>query len=177
MNFFKDTKSFKFVTLLEELEIEHKYLNIFKYFIKFIKFNKIEKIKVKKSTSIQDKLDYIADLFKERYYLEQLKGQYDIKKTSGMNNNTINNIIVSEISYDTIRIYVEYGLMDDKYSIFVLRLSDNKGVNLTKNDLNNELNYSICINTINILHYEIRLMLGDILLDTVDRMRRVRKNV
>lgn len=177
MNFFKDTMSYKFVTLLEKMEIEHKYLNFIVYLFKLFKFNYIEQIKIKRKTSIQDKLDYMVELFKDRYYLEQLKGQYDIKKTSAMNNNIINNIILSEIAYDTIKIYIEYGLVNGDYSIFILRNSDNKGINLTKNDLNNELNYSIFIKALDILHYEIMLILGDLLLDTVDRMRRVRKNV
>ena len=177
MEFFKETKSYQFVTLLEKLEVEHKYINIIIYLFKLFKFNYTEQRKIKKKGNIEDKIQYTLNLFKERYYLEQLKDKYDIKKTSAMNNNIINNIIVSEISYDTIKIYVEYGLMDNKYSIFLLRQSDNKGVNLTKNDLNNETNYIIFVNVLDILHYEVSLILGDLLLDTVDRMRRVRKNV
>ena len=177
MEFFKETKSYQFVTLLEKLEVEHKYLNIFIYLVKLFKFNYIGQRKIKKRDNIEDKIKYVLDLFKERYYLEQLKGKYNIKKTSGMNNNVINNIIVSEISYDKINMYVEYGLMDQRYSIFLLRQSDNKGINLTKDDLSNEVNYDIFINLLEILHYEVSLILGDLLLDTVDRMRRVRKNV
>lgn len=177
MNFFKDTKAYKFVTLVEQLEIEHRYLNIIKYLFKLFRFNYEEQLKTKKKVSIEDKIKYMTELFKERYYLEGLKGQYDIKKTSAMDNNIINNIIISELVFDTIKIYVEYGLMDNRSSIYVVRNMDNKGINLTKADLNNEINYDMCINAIDILHYEIMLILGDILLDTIDRMRRVRKNV
>lgn len=176
MEFFKETKSYEFVTLLEKLEIERKYINIFIYYFKLLKLDYSFKRIIKKDENIDDRLKLVISLFKERYYLEQLKNVYNIKKTSMINSNVINNILVSEIVYDKIKIYMEYGLMDKKYSIYVLR-EDNKGINLTKNDLQNEENYSICTLVLNILSYEVCLILGDLLLDVVDKLRRVRKNV
>ena len=176
MRFFKETKSYQFVTLLEKLEIERKYINILIYYFKLLKLDYSFKRIIKKDENIDNRLELVISLFKERYYLEQLKNVYNIKKTSMVNSNVINNILVSEIVYDKIKIYIEYGLMDKRYSISVLR-EDNKGINLTKNDLQNEENYSICTLVLNILSYEVCLILGDLLLDVVDKLRRVRKNV
>ena len=62
----------------------------------------------------------IIELFKERYYLEQLKEHYNIKYASDINSRIINNILISEIIYNGIlKIYIEYGLVDEKYSIYV----------------------------------------------------------
>ena len=178
MKFFKETKSYTLITLLEKLEIEHKYLNIFRYLIKLKKFENCGYNKINKKSNVNDKIEFIIELFKERYYLEQLKEHYNIKYASDINSRIINNILISEIIYNGIlKIYIEYGLVDEKYSIYVLDIINNKEINITNNDLNNIDNYNICINVLNMLYYEILLILNDLLVDIINRMRRVRENV
>lgn len=173
MEFLKETKSYQFVTLLEKLEIEHKYVNIVIYLIKLIKFNWINNRIINRKGRVDEKIKMILYLFKERYYLDQIKNKYNMNEKSTMNNDIINNIIISEIAYNTIKIYIEYGLMDKKYSIHVINSTSNKSINITENDLNNKFNYNICIHVLNMLSYEVNLILKNILRDSIRRVKNV----
>lgn len=173
--FFKQTLSYKLVTLLEELEIKHKYINIFIYWIQLLKFDLSNKRKINKS---DNKIELLFTLFKERFYLEHLRDKYNIGSDSKLVYNIINNIIVCEISYGVnINIHIECGILDDEFSIYVLNQSDHKGVNLTKDNLKLEMYHGICINTLHMMHNETCLILGNLISDAIEKMRKVKKDV
>lgn len=175
MLFFKETNSYQLVTLIEELEIKRKYMNIFKYLINFKKWKRLINKKIKRNNHLQEKIKLIIDLYKERFYLEQLKHSYNISYISTINYNIINNIIISEIIYDTVIIRIEYGITDEDYSIYILN-KNNKGININEKSLNIKENYDICITALKVLNKEISIISLDLLIDSIRKTRRT-KNV
>lgn len=173
MKFFKDTMAYKFVCLLERLQVEHKYLNIFKYILKLIKMNKQIKKKIDKKGHIDEKIELLYDLFKERLYLETIRDAYEFTGDSEVKYNTINNIIISEIIYTNFKLYIEYTIISNDCNIYVLDNRTNRGLNMSPERLATKENYDVCITILHLLQSEINVILTDILLGVMKRMKEI----
>lgn len=165
---FKERESFKLITLLEEFNIKRKYINIFKILIQFFTFNHSTKKKIKKDISNAEKLYLFIDLYKERFYLENvIVGNNETKFTdSKINYNIINNIIFSEILYDrTIRFYIEYTLGTNEYSIQIA--VGDKAFNVDEKKLNNEKIYDTFNSALYLLCEDIKLILSRLIYNSL----------
>lgn len=119
MLFFKETLSYKLVSLLDEAKIKRKYINILLFIINFYKFKISKKSLIKHNLSYNEKIELFIELFKERFYLEQLVRTNFIQAKSKVQYTLNNNILLSEISYDKIRFNIEYTISQDKYCIYI----------------------------------------------------------
>lgn len=154
MIFLKDTMSYKLISLLDEMKIKEKYMNILLFIISFLKFKISKKILLKRKISNNDKIKLFIELFKERFYLEQLIKNTDIKTNSNIQYELNNNILLVEVDYYTnkIRINIEYTISQNKYCIFIYTI--NKNFNINENNLNIKSILEVFETIINILFDE-----------------------
>lgn len=154
MIFLKDTVSYKLISLLDEMKIKEKYMNILLFIINFLKFKISKKILLKRKISNNDKIELFIELFKERFYLDQLIKDTDIKTNSNIQYELNNNILLVEVDYYTnkIRINIEYTISQNKYCIFIYTI--NKNFNINENNLNIKSILEVFETIINILFDE-----------------------
>lgn len=159
MKFYKETTSYKLVTYLEQFKIRYRYFSIVLYMFYFIVFYITIKIKIKRKSSGKDKLNLFINIFKERFYLEQLKDSYELYNYnySTLKYNIINNNIICNIYYDIVDFYIEYGLSNNTYCIFISTMG--KNFNMTERQLANKNLYEMCNEAIKLISNETFFML------------------
>lgn len=135
MNFYKDTKSFELVTILEKANLMN-FFNRLKNFILFIfKFETYRfkmKTKINKSSNIQ-KIDLVIELFKEYFYLQQLINAYNLSIKGEFSYILINDIIICDIKYEDIKFNIEFNISNEANCIFLI--DKDRGYNLTEKNI------------------------------------------
>lgn len=176
MEFFKNTKSFELVTILEKMKVNYGIFNTIKYIIEYsIKLKKFDlsvKKKIRKSSN-DKKIKLFTSLFLERFYLEGVCKSYGIDPASDLSYTVINNNIVADLSFkrsNTI-IHIEYGIYDKTQSIYVLN-EHYKGVNMTADEMKFKLYHELFMDVLNIVSGEICVILGKLLLSTIKSLTR-----
>lgn len=119
MQIFKNTISYKMISLLDEFKVERKYINAIIFSFYLFKFITLTKINIKRKLSPSKKIDLFFKLIKERIYLQNIVQAYNIDGCGKIGYTIINNILLAEISYGRVRFNIEYGMSDDRYTIYI----------------------------------------------------------
>lgn len=167
MNFYKDTKSYELISIIEKSIIPGKITKL-KYFILFLIKYKIFTIKTQIMIKTKDKnkkIKLFINLFKEYFYLQEVITGLKIKDYNStfhyfiLNDNINASIAYFLDEYQYIVIKLEYNIYKDYYTIYIDTsgmYNNTTGFNITKNDLDiKEIN-----NSFNII---LNLFLTDIL--------------
>lgn len=159
MNFYKETKSFELVTLLEKailMNILNRLKNFILFIIKFEYYQIKMKTKINKSTNVQ-KINLLIELFKEYFYLHQLVKAYDLSTIGDFSYILINDIIICDIKYDDIKINIEFNIKNQENCMFLT--NKNNGFNISEKNIEIfKLEYEI-YKLINILFSDIKQIL------------------
>ena len=159
MNFYKETKSFELVTLLEKailMNILNRLKNFILFIIKFEYYQIKMKTKINKSTNVQ-KINLLIELFKEYFYLHQLVKAYDLSTIGDFSYILINDIIICDIKYDDIKINIEFNIKNQENCMFLT--NKNNGFNISEKNIEIfKLEYDL-YKLINILFSDIKQIL------------------
>lgn len=172
MLFYKDTTSYKLVTLLEKFRIENKKFNVIKYLFDLYKFKFIINRKFKKSISHRERLDIFIKLYKDRIFLQQfVDADYIEDDSLNLSYSIIDNNLLSEISFNNIIIKVDFNT-DWQYSIHVS--SENGSFNLDINTLKINTFNDIFKDIFYILAYDVYILLLKIFEESIRRELKAR---
>ena len=165
---FKDTTSFKLVSLIDKIKIQRKYGSIFLYLLYFIKFALSINLNIYRTNSNRKKIKLFLNLFKERFYLENIIKSYNMNRYSNLNYTMVNDILVTDITYikSTIQFHIEYNIIDEDCSIFVIT-DTRKGINITEDNLSFKLYYDIFISALKMISEEVQLILNVLIYTTI----------
>lgn len=165
---FKDTTSFKLVSLIDKIKIQRKYGSIFLYLLYFIKFTLSINLNIYRTSSNNKKIKLFLNLFKERFYLENIIKSYNMNRYSNLNYTMVNDILVADITYikSTIQFHIEYNIIDEDCSIFVIT-DTRKGINITEDNLSFKLYYDIFISALKLISEEVQLILNVLIYTTI----------
>lgn len=168
MPFFKKTKSYLIISLLDKIKIKKDYTKIFSLIIEYNKFMLNNKIQIKYKLSSDKKIKLFIKLFEERFYLEQIVRDKNIKSNSCINYTINNNIIYANIIYTSkIQIDVEYTLNSQDYSIYIT--INEKSFNVIEKNLKNINLYNYFNIILNFLYDDITIILTNIFTDYLKR--------
>lgn len=161
MQIFKNTLSYKLISLLDEFKVKRKYRNMIILSFYLFRFMILTKIKINRKLSPNKKIDLFFKLVKERIYLENMVQDYKIDGSSKIGYTIIKNILLAEISYGRVRFNIEYGITDDKYTIYITVL--NKCFNANEENLKIKSIYDSFDKALELLLSDIGLIFSELL--------------
>jgi hypothetical protein len=160
MKVFKETTSYKLISLLDEFKYKKKYINILLITIILYKFQISRFILTKRRVSNNKKIELFFELVKERLYLEKLVETHGIDTTSRIGYSIIKNILLAEINYNSIRFNIEYTISDNEYTIYIT--VNGRCFNATDENLNIEPIYKTFNDVLYLLFMDIIYILNEI---------------
>ena len=148
MNFYKDTKSYEFISIIEKIPFctpFQRLKNSVKYMIKYEIYEFLIKRKIhKKRISNEQIVNLYINLFKEYFYLQEMINKTNIKSNSRFTYTMIDNSIIdSSIVYNIhdgeyIIIEIQYDIITENYNIYINTSHaniDTLGFNVTEKNL------------------------------------------
>lgn len=175
---FKDTTSFKLISLLEEMYIKNTILNKFKFIYKLTvyEFKQQVRLKILKPNLI----DLLKEYFKEYFYLNNiiksknlntlLKNQTMYTNIIGSNYDVIITFISSEIRYS---LYISYDSESDIFKCYID--SNNKNFNITEKNIQSKDIKNIVYEVLNIFNDNISNILTELYHYTIKNLKNIYK--
>lgn len=136
---FKNTTSYKIVTILEKMNITNSKLRKLIYLIQsMLKYNIYALSTDMTLKSTNKPIEFFKELFKEYFYIYKIIKDHNIESYSNFIYHMVNNNIIGEIHYDNIGIFIDFNIITDDICIYIdtskLR-KGTKGFNLTEKNL------------------------------------------
>lgn len=175
---FKDTTSFKLISLLEEMSIKNTILNRFKFIYKLMiyKFKQQIRLKILKPNLI----DLLKEYFKEYFYLNNiiksknlntsLKNQNMYTNIIGSNYDVIITFISSDIRYS---LYISYDSKSDIFKCYID--STNKNFNITEKNIQSKDIKNIVCEILNIFNDNISSILTELYHYNIENLKNIYK--